>query len=210
MLSAEAHVATGRPSRYLIQLCEHFSRKGRHLGHRPRAHFDGDAQALSAMRAVAEQARGDWSETEGSVSLLWGTIALRAAPGVLMLRVEAAGEENLRRLEDLVAGHVERFGWRDGLRVSWQQIASAADPGDSGTADVAGTSGGTSAGRIRHLKLLGLAAVVFVLAAHLGLGGVVVANWHRTGGAAGAVLALVLVKATVLGVAARHRATKRR
>jgi hypothetical protein len=211
MLSAEAHVATDRPSRYLVQLCRHFSRKGRHLGHRSLAHFSGDAHAPSAMRAVAAQARVDWSETEGSVSLPWGTIALRAPPRVLMLRVEAADAENLQRLEDLVAGHVERFGRRDGLQVSWQQPAPLADPGGFGTAGVAGTSAATSAGRSRHLKLLGLAAVVLVLAAHLGLGGVLAANWHWSAGTAGTVLALVLVKAAVLGgVAAHRRATRRR
>jgi transposase len=47
--------------------------------------------------------------------------------------------------------------------------------------------------------------------AHLGLGGVLVANGHWTSGAAAAVLALVLVKAAVLGsAAARRRAAKRR
>ncbi|PWI05930.1 hypothetical protein DIZ27_36175 [Streptomyces sp. NWU339] len=216
MLSAEARVSTDRPSRYLIQLCRHFSRTGRHLGHRPRAHLGGDAQTLSAMRAVAAQARVDWFETEGSVSLPWGTIALQAAPGVLMLRVEAAGEENLRRLQALVAGHVERFGRRDGLRVSWQRAAPVAASDGSGTAGAAGTTGasaGTTAGRSRRLKLLGCAAlVVFVLAAHLGLGGAVAANWRWTGGAVGAVLAAFLVKAAVLGGFAAHRgrAAKRR
>ncbi|NUO42937.1 MAG: DUF2218 domain-containing protein, partial [Streptomyces sp.] len=28
--SAEARVETGRPSRYLVQLCKHFDNKGRH------------------------------------------------------------------------------------------------------------------------------------------------------------------------------------
>ena len=38
MLTAEAHIPTDRPSRYLAQLCKHFANKGRHLGHRPRTH----------------------------------------------------------------------------------------------------------------------------------------------------------------------------
>ncbi|MFF8036170.1 DUF2218 domain-containing protein [Streptomyces sp. NPDC016626] len=211
MLSAEAHVATDRPSRYLTQLCKHFGRKGRHLAHRPPAHLGHGGQTLSERRAVAEQAQVDWSETEGSVSLPWGTITLRTAPGVLLLRVQATSEENVRRLEELVAGHVERFGRRDGLQVSWQEPAPVTHQNSSNTVEVPGTSGGTTVGRSRHLKPLGLvAAVVLVLAAHLGLGGVLVANWHFTSGAAAAVLALVLVKAAVLGsAAARRRAAKR-
>lgn len=213
MLSTEAHVVTARPSRYLIQLCKHFSRKGRHLSHRPRSHLGVDAQTLSAMRIAAEQAQVDWSETEGSVSLPWGTITLRTAPGVLLLRVEAAGEENLQRLQDLVTQHVERFGRRDGLQVSWQRLASAVEPESSGAAETAGASGRTAAGRSGNLKLLGLAAaVVLALAAHLGLGGAVVANWHSAGGAVGAVLAAFLLKAAVVGGFALHRgrATRRR
>ncbi|MGC2997071.1 DUF2218 domain-containing protein [Streptomyces sp. G35A] len=160
---------------------------------------------------MAEQARVHWSETEGSVSLPWGTITLQAASGVLMLRAEATSEGDLRRLEHLVAGHVERFGRRDGLQVNWQQPAPVAQEGSFGATDVPGAAGGTIAGRSRHLKLLGLFAVVLVFVAHLGLGGVLVTNWHWTSGTAGAVLVLVLVKTAVLGsVAVRRRAAKRR
>ncbi|NEA87116.1 DUF2218 domain-containing protein [Streptomyces sp. SID9913] len=38
-----------------------------------------------------------------------------------MMRIEAAGEEKLRRLRNLVTGHVERFGRRDGSQVDWQR-----------------------------------------------------------------------------------------
>lgn len=121
MPTAEARVETGRPGRYLVQVCKHFSNKGRQLGHRPRAHSGGDAQALSEMRAVAEQAQVEWTSIDGHISLPWGRVTLNAAQGVLTLRVEAAGEEELRRLQELVAGHVERFGRREGLRVSWRR-----------------------------------------------------------------------------------------
>jgi hypothetical protein len=207
MLSAEAHVRTGRPSRYLVQLCRHFSGKGRHLGHRPRAHLGGDVQAPDAMRAVAEQARVEWSETEGTVRLPWGDIVLRTAPGGLALRVDAESEENLLQLQNLLSGHLERFGRREGLQVSWQQAAAVADPAGSDTAsaaDLAAASGRTTAGR-RHLKLGLAAVVVLVLAAHLGLGSVVAANWRWTAGAVTAVFALILVKAAVLGGFAVHR-----
>ncbi|WP_063786045.1 DUF2218 domain-containing protein [Streptomyces sp. MMG1533] len=211
MPTAETHIATERPSRYLVQLCKHFSNKGRHLGHRPRAHGDSDIQSLSAMRAVAEQAQVEWSDTEGSVSLPWGRISLRAAPGVLTLRVEAADEENLSRLQDLAGGHVERFGRRDGLRVSWQ--LSEATVSSEAVVAMAAAPGEEGAPRRVHLKVTGLAAAVaLALAVHLGLGSALLANWQWTGWAAVGVLAVVLVKVALVGGFAlrRGRASKGR
>ena len=48
------------------------------------------------------------------------------ASGALMLRVEAADEDHLRRLEDLIASRLERSGRRDRLTVTWQR------PGEAG------------------------------------------------------------------------------
>ncbi|GHF21857.1 hypothetical protein GCM10018789_59860 [Streptomyces werraensis] len=211
MLSTQAHVATDRPSRYLVQLCKHFARKGRHLSHRPRAHLGQDAQSLREMRAAAEGARVDWNDTEGSVYLPWGAVILHSTPGVLVLRAEATDKESLRRLEELVTGHLERFGRRDGLQVTWQEPSPAAAPGLARTAGLARPPAGPAAARSRRLQLVGLAAVVLVLAAHLGLEGILAANWHWTGGAVGALLALLLLKTALLGgFAAHRRATKRR
>jgi len=42
-----------------------------------------------------------------------------------MLRVEAADEDNLRRLQDLIASRLERFGRRDRLTVTWQRPGQA-------------------------------------------------------------------------------------
>ncbi|WP_063824468.1 DUF2218 domain-containing protein [Streptomyces sp. CdTB01] len=212
MPTAEARVETDRPSRYLVQLCKHFSNKGRHLGQRAHAHSGGDAQALRDMRAVAEQAQVEWSDTEGEVSLPWGRIILQAAPGALTMHVEAVTEEDLGRLQDLVAGHIERFGRRDGLRVSWQRPESPAFFPEA-SVGTAGAPGGGAVQRRRHLKAIGLAAVVaLVLLVHLGLGGAVLANWRWTGWTVGAVLAVVLVKVVLLGGFAvrRGRATKSR
>jgi hypothetical protein len=201
---AEARVETERPSRYLVQLCKHFSHKGRHLGHRPHAHQGGDAQALRDMRTVAEQAQVEWSATAGEVGLPWGRITLGTVPGALTLRVQAADEEDLRRLQGLVAGHVERFGRREGLRVSWQRSETAADSAEA--VHMAEVSGGGGVPRRRHLRVAALvAAISLVLAVHLGLGGMLLANWRWTGWAVGGVLAVVLVKATVLGGFAFHR-----
>ncbi|RZB14304.1 DUF2218 domain-containing protein [Streptomyces sp. F001] len=212
MPTAEARIETERPSRYLVQLCKHFSNKGRHLGRRLHGHSGGDGQALRDMRAVAEQAQVEWSDTEGQVTLPWGRITLRAAPGVLMLRAEAAEDDDLRRLQDLAAGHVERFGRRDGLLVNWQPTDMPAAPPEA-AAGPAQVLAGNVVPRRSHLKVTALVAVVvLVLAVHLGLGGVLLSNWRWTGWAAGGILAVVLLKVALLGGFAirRGRASRSR
>ncbi|WP_373312076.1 DUF2218 domain-containing protein [Streptomyces aurantiogriseus] len=164
------------------------------------------------MRAVAEQAQVEWSDTEGKVALPWGQITLRATPGALILHVEAAAADDLRRLQDLVAGHVGRFGRRDGLQVNWQatdspRLSPAAAVGD------AQVPPGDAVPRRGHLKVVGVVAVVaVVLAVHLGLGGVLLSNGRWTGWAAGGLLAVVLLKVALLGGIAirRGRASKGR
>jgi hypothetical protein len=212
MPTAEARVETERPSRYLAQLCKHFSHKGRHLGRRLHGHPGGDGQALREMRAVAEQAQVEWADTDGQVDLPWGQIVLRALPGALVLRVEAAEEDDLRRLQDLVAGHVERFGRRDRLRVTWRATDSAVGSPAAAVGE-AQPSAADSGARGSHLKVVGVAAVVaIVLAVHLALGSVLLSNWRWTGWAAGGLLAVVLLKTALLGGFAvrRGRAPKGR
>jgi hypothetical protein len=99
MLITEARVETERSSHYLVQLCRHF-------GHEAQAHPEMDAHA-------------EWSDDRGVARFGWGRCTLLADPGVLTLRAEAPDEENLQRVEDLVANHLERFGLRDDLMVTW-------------------------------------------------------------------------------------------
>ena len=66
----------------------------------------------------------------------WGQWTMQATPDTLTLRAEAADEDNLRRIQDLVAGRLGRFGRRDHLAVSWQQPeAPAVQPGPASKAD---------------------------------------------------------------------------
>jgi hypothetical protein len=113
MLTAEALVETEHPSRYLVQLCRHLSEMGQHLRHRPRTRDGG--------HAPPEVRHVECSETHGIVRLSWGQWTMQASADALTLRVEAADEENLRRIQDLVAGRLERFGRRDHLTVNWQR-----------------------------------------------------------------------------------------
>jgi hypothetical protein len=122
MLSAEARVRTEKPGRYLTQVCRHASQMGGRLRHRPRSHGRGDTRP--EMRHV------EWSETSGSLVLNWGRCTLQAAPGTLTLRAEAADEENLTRIQDLVTERLETFGRREHLRVAWRQTPAPGIPGD--------------------------------------------------------------------------------
>ncbi|MGW1550508.1 DUF2218 domain-containing protein [Streptomyces sp. NPDC002346] len=216
---AEAHVRTDRPSRYLVQLCKHFSNKGGHLKHRPRNHHGGaSGETTSAARHQPleidpDQISVEWSDSLGTVSLPWGECVLQASEGELVLRVEAGAEENLRRLQDLLTMHIGRFGRRDQLRVEWQESATAtaapeppAGPGGSGSAR-------RPQARRSHHGWAGLAAlVVLVVAVHLGLADALLSASDWTSWAVGAVLAVIVVKlAAVLVVGRRlHRRSRRR
>jgi hypothetical protein len=114
MLTAEAQVETERPGRYLVQLCRHASQMGQHLRQRQRTHDGGDAPP--------EVQHVEWSDTYGIVRLNWGQWTMQTTPDTLTLRVEATDEENLRRIQDLVAARLEIFGRRDHLKVNWQRF----------------------------------------------------------------------------------------
>lgn len=95
MLSSEARVPTAVPRRYMAQLCKHFA-------HKVPATFD---------------------ETHGRIVFDAGPCALEADPdaGILVMRVSAAGEADLERLENVVARHLVRFAFREQLEVSWKR-----------------------------------------------------------------------------------------
>jgi hypothetical protein len=115
MLTAEADIRTEHAARYLARLCGHAGKMGtagRRLGHRRPSHAYGD---------VAPEVRHvECSGTEGTVSLNWGQWTMRALPGLLAVRAEAADEESLRQIQDLLTARLENFGRREHLTVDWQ------------------------------------------------------------------------------------------
>lgn len=90
-LSSQATVATEKPVPYMRQLCKHF-------GHKVDAAFDDDS---------------------GYINFEAGRCDLRAGEGELYLTVTADSEENRERLRNVVGSHLERFGKRDQLSVTW-------------------------------------------------------------------------------------------
>lgn len=93
--TASADVATDAPQRYAKQLASHFGRK---------------------IEVVSSEA-GDELVFE------MGRCLLVADPqaAVLRLRARAGDPAGLARLTDVVGGHLERFGQRNELTVTWRR-----------------------------------------------------------------------------------------
>lgn len=90
-LSSQADVATEKPVPYMRQLCKHF-------GHKVDATFDDDS---------------------GYIQFEFGRCELRAGEGTLHLTVTAEDDAGRERLRHVIGSHLERFGRRDELSVSW-------------------------------------------------------------------------------------------
>lgn len=118
MLTTEAVVVTEHPERYLARLGKHAAKMGSGLSHRPRDH--GSRQPPPGVR------HAEWSATSGTVQLDWGGWTMHAVPGMLRLRAEAADEESLRRIQDMLTTRLEKFGRRENLSVTWQPAGTAA------------------------------------------------------------------------------------
>jgi uncharacterized protein len=94
-LSSEALVATDRPERYGSQLTKHFGNK----------------------------IEASWADGSGTVKFDAGEAVLHAEDGILRMRVNAADQESLQRLEQVVGSHLVRFGQRDELQVEWNPVS---------------------------------------------------------------------------------------
>ena len=96
-LAAEARVPTKSARRYLGQLCKHFEHK------------------LPATYAEHYES--------GRIEFSVGVCELEAddAQGVLTMRLHAAHEADLARLEDVVARHLVRFAFRETLDLTWSR-----------------------------------------------------------------------------------------
>ena len=114
MLTAEAHIETDRPSRYLVQLCQHASDMGGPRGHWRPARHRGD------LGEGAEMQHAEWTDSYGIVRMNWGECTLRATPGRLTLHAEAADEESLQRIRDMLTTRLQSFGRREHLTLTWQ------------------------------------------------------------------------------------------
>jgi hypothetical protein len=124
MPAAEAHIETGRATRYLTQLCQHI--QSIYSNHGPLSHARRRPSARHAQGRPAEPPRVAWTDTQGTVSFADAAITLTASPSALILRAEAGSEEGLQQAQELMTGLLTRIGRRDRLTVTWQRAGAAA------------------------------------------------------------------------------------
>jgi uncharacterized protein len=92
-VTSTARVVTDRGERYRRQLASHFGN------------------------------RIEVTESPAGTVLTWGfggTTTLTVEPGALVMLAAADDTETLDRVKDVTGRHLERFGEKDGLVVTWQ------------------------------------------------------------------------------------------
>jgi hypothetical protein len=96
MHASEAQIPTGSASRYLQQICKHWSHK-----------FPVEFTTESGFVPFSEDRRCDFS----------------ADPEKLTMRVQAADEATLERTQNVVIEHLKRFAFREDLGdVRWTRL----------------------------------------------------------------------------------------
>lgn len=92
MATSVSNVRTDHASRYLQQLCKHWS-------HRFSVEFDAAAGKVP------------FSPENG--------LALAAEPGVLIMTLTVEKPEDLEHMQNVVADHLKRFAFREELDLAW-------------------------------------------------------------------------------------------
>lgn len=96
MPTSEAQISTASASKYLQQLCKHWSHKF-HVEFTP------------------DKGRVPFADNR--------TCHFAATPGALVLRVEAPDEESLQRTQQVIVEHLKRFAFRENLgEVCWTRF----------------------------------------------------------------------------------------
>ena len=122
MLMVEARIDTEQSGRYLVRLCTHAASMGRTQGHGIRVHRN---EALSRGEV---QVQAQWSDTHGALTFSpWGRCEIEANTTALVLRVEAAEEEYLQRIQDIVTRDLDRFSGSEKLAIDWRRIDAASN-----------------------------------------------------------------------------------
>lgn len=204
MLTVVSEIATDRGSRYLAQLCHHAAAMASPKGHRLRAHPGRDRPPPGDVQLEA-----DWSDTDGVIRFApWGRCTLQATANTLTMRVDARDEDALSRIQDIITNDVQRFGSRERLIVTWRRPATSTDAPATGTGSVTPPTKPTLRRRGHRLPIVVTVAVALVVAAHLGLGAVMLTNLRWTVGTAVVVLVIIVAKLLVILIS-RHSLRRR-
>ena len=102
LITSRAEVVTDDPARYAKQLVAHLGRK-----------LDFTTAGETSTTTIGEAT---------------GQIVVRA--GLLTLIATGRGEETVARAEHVLGSHLERFGQRHGLTVTWTRAAAPDDTAD--------------------------------------------------------------------------------
>ena len=97
VLTARADVPTDAPERYAKQLVSHLGR---------RVEWTSDGRVSTA-------------------TIAGGTGIVEVGDGVLTLRAQSGDPESLERVQDVLGRHLERFGQRNELVVTWAEEPDA-------------------------------------------------------------------------------------
>jgi len=196
--TAEATLPTPNARRYVTQLGKHATAMAGGRGHRMRRH-DGNPLAGGEVTLHVAQSADRTTLTFDP----WGRCTVHAELDRIALRIDAADEQNLRRIQQIITRDIERFGRREHLSVAWRNLDPPADPA---TAPPPLRTSHTRPAR-RALAGTGLLAVVALVGVHLGLGSAAAAwlGWTAVGGLSLAVIALVGVHVAVPVAAIRLR-----
>lgn len=98
MTNSEAHIPTANATSYLKQLCRHWS-------HKFPVSFDDHLGRIELPKAVC---------------------TLHAAPDELYVELATFEEEDQNRMQQVVAEHLQRFGFREQLVFNWQLLGEEA------------------------------------------------------------------------------------
>lgn len=91
MIKAQAYVETEKASRYLQQLCKHFKHK----------------------------VPAEWDEKKGRTEFPFGLCLMEADDQQLTITCEAPTAEAFNRMRFVLDDHLERFAWKEELKLSW-------------------------------------------------------------------------------------------
>lgn len=82
---------------------------------RAQAHGRGVHQGDALSRGEVD-VQAQWSDTHGTVTFSpWGRCEIAATPTALVLRIEAADEELLLRIQDILTRDLDRFSGSEKL-----------------------------------------------------------------------------------------------
>lgn len=94
IVTTTAHTASA--SKYLQQLCKHFAHK----------------------------VPAEWDSEKGEVSFPFGFCRMDATDSCLTIRCEAEKDQTMARMTGVIDDHIERFAWREELKLRWQSEES--------------------------------------------------------------------------------------